>query len=183
MIRALIPEGVESIMCRVIRAVEKVLETLGDEAGGREGGVFRFYQVVEYAGAKMPVELLSCVVGQIPPEKYNKYARLSDEKAQRLCCLGLAEGHVSSYQSRQPDQEQYGGAVAFVTVASEVKGDSGRHPYIVRFSGLPELGDEAAMALVGTSFLTTIGSETQLKAIADASNNNLLRRLLEAEAS
>ena len=73
-------------------------------------------------------------VGKISnPNEVAKYRKLSQEKANRLWSkTNLEKGHVSSWQSRHPDTERYGGAIH--------AGD-----YILSFSGLPELADQALM--------------------------------------
>jgi len=66
--------------------------------------------------------------------KEQKYLQYCPEKALRLRRMYLEHGHMLSAQSRDPDAEQYGGAVCDGI-------------YIWSFSGLPEFGDETAMLL------------------------------------
>ncbi|QQG42499.1 MAG: hypothetical protein HYW15_03265 [Candidatus Giovannonibacteria bacterium] len=68
-------------------------------------------------------------IGNISEEKAEKYLSFCQEKAKRLA--QHAE-HLSSWESRCPDQNRWGGAVRV--------GD-----FIFSMSGFPELGDEAIM--------------------------------------
>ena len=80
--------------------------------------------------------------GEIPEEKRQKYFELSQEKATRLFSqvnMHLPDGHTSSFQSRNEENEQYGGAI-YVNCHSTV--------FILSFSGMPELIDEAMMLVL-----------------------------------
>jgi len=94
------------------------------------------------------VPLFVSLIGGVPQEKAEKYFQYAVEKARRL---GQHADHVSSWESRNPEQEQWGGAV-------RVNAD-----YIVAFSGLPEEWDEAAMLVIAdNSFLNSISSRASL---------------------
>ena len=81
-------------------------------------------------------------VGKIASEKGDKYTRLSQEKAFRLYADWLRNPRqtVSSWQTRQPEMDRWGGAVLFRPAGS---------CNIISFSGLTELCDEALSLLVG----------------------------------
>ena len=80
--------------------------------------------------------------GEIPEEKRQKYFELSQEKAMRLFSqvnMHLPNGHTTSFQSRNEENEQYGGAI-YVNCHSTI--------FILSFSGMPELIDEAMMLVL-----------------------------------
>jgi len=72
-------------------------------------------------------------IGEVPAEKAEKYLAFCQEKALRLAAH---PDHLASWQSRNPDADQWGGAVRV--------GD-----LIFSISGLPEMGDEALMLIMG----------------------------------
>jgi len=90
--------------------------------------------------------ILTVPFGEIPVEKREKYLRLSQEKAQRLftqITINLPSGtthHTSSFQSRNEEKEQYGGAIYCNFHSFSI---------ILSFSGTPELADEAMMLVLG----------------------------------
>jgi hypothetical protein len=100
--------------------------------------------------------LLVVRIGDFPHQKANKYLRLSLEKGERLY-HHQAQGHVSSYQSRDEAKGRYGGAI----IANGL---------IVSFSGLPEKMDELAV-LALAKFLRWITND-QANEIAKISNNS-----------
>ncbi|MCB9336296.1 MAG: hypothetical protein H6586_09110 [Flavobacteriales bacterium] len=78
-------------------------------------------------------------IGQPPAEKVKRFLTLSQEKVERLSLHIVSDKHVSSYQSRNPDKGQWGGAI----VASDYE-----NQLILSFSGLPEKLDEALCLVV-----------------------------------
>lgn len=81
------------------------------------------------------VPLLARKVGDLnttPAEKRLKYLDLSQEKSKRLA---FSPGYFSSYQTRNPTRDQWGGAIRTLY-------------FILSFSGLPELADEALCILI-----------------------------------
>lgn len=62
-----------------------------------------------------------------------KYQKYSGEKYRRLCRY-VDEGHLTSYESRDPSQDKWGGAIVVPIGGIET---------IFSTSGLPEAGDEA----------------------------------------
>ncbi len=73
--------------------------------------------------------LLIASVGSVHSDKVEKYLTFCQEKAKRL----RNNGRLSSWESRNPAKNQWGGAVAI------------NDDLIFSMSGLPELGDEAVM--------------------------------------
>lgn len=80
---------------------------------------------------------LSVALGELTVDQTERYRTNAHEKAGRLRAQMLTYGHIFSRQSRNPDANQYGGAV--------LAGD-----WILSFSGFPEEVDEALMVALGT---------------------------------
>jgi hypothetical protein len=81
--------------------------------------------------------------GEIPKDKDEKYFKFSQEKAERLFSqvnMHLPSNHTSSFQSRNEEEEKYGGAIYFEFHTTVI---------ILSFSGMPELVDEAMMLVLG----------------------------------
>ena len=89
---------------------------------GRKGG---WLYIADDKGQMVLHERIGTVTD---PEKDRRYQLLSVEKAARL---QAHPGHRTSWQSRDPDRDHWGGAF---------RTDDG---WIISFSGLPELWDEA----------------------------------------
>jgi len=105
--------------------------------------------------------ILVTPVGIIPVEKGEKYLSFCQEKAKRLASH---QDHMSSWESRNPDADQWGGAVRVSAVET----------LIFSISGFPELGDEAIMLATGGMFFNATDDEVvlnQLDSIAKRSNN------------
>lgn len=107
-------------------SVALAIEKFGSEEGwvGREGGYFCV------ADGKNGLPLLTVLIGKVPLEKALRYLNLCQEKAARL---SMYPGHGSSWESRNPEENQWGGAIRVGT------------DFIFSLSGFPELGDEAVM--------------------------------------
>ncbi|HLC45031.1 MAG TPA: hypothetical protein VJK50_04300 [Patescibacteria group bacterium] len=110
-------------MYRIIESANKVVNRVLALCADRTGGYF----------CLVDPDSGFCVIlfriGTVAADKGQKYYSFAQEKALRL---RAHPEHRSSWQSRNPDQSQWGGAVKAKT-------------YIFSFSGLPELADEAAM--------------------------------------
>lgn len=103
-------------------------------------------------------------IGYSPEEKWRKRMEVAMEKCQRLDS-GEGVGHLTSYESRNPEISRWGGGV--------------RGPqHIYAFSGLPELWDEAAMFVLAIR-LHQLRAEAVLAQISEERNPHL-RPLLEA---
>lgn len=107
--------------------------------------------------------LLLAALGYSPEEKWAKRMEVAMEKCQRLES-GEGAGHLTSYESRNPEIGRWGGAVR-----------GPRHIY--SFSGLPELWDEAAMFVLAIR-LHQLRKDDVLAQISEERNPNL-RLLLE----
>ena len=107
------------------QALNRILDTVVScfDTGGRRGFFF-------VAANAQGFPLLAFPVGEIPAEKFFKYAEFALEKARRL---GQHSEHMTSWQSRDPDNGQWGGAI-------RVPGCQ----VIFSISGLPEDLDAAA---------------------------------------
>lgn len=90
----------------------------------RDGGYFCL------ADASNGGALLIALFGNPNPEKIPKYFQYCQEKARRLA---LHPEHLTSWESRNPEQNEWGGAIR------------ANANYILSFSGQPELGDEGMM--------------------------------------
>lgn len=101
------------------------------EAAGRHGGYFCLASN-DHKG----VPKLLMLVGSVPENKAEIYCRFAMEKASRL--NGTID--FTSHESRNPEKNQYGGAIMIT-------------PDIFSFSGLPERLDEAAMIVVASLVL------------------------------
>jgi hypothetical protein len=147
-------------MCTTVGKIfDASLELFGAQEGwrGRKGAYFCM------ADPKWGVPIFTIAVGDILDvliEKSEKYHGLVCEKSRRLACY---PGHVSSFQSRDPDNGLWGGAV--------------RGNYIYSMSGLPELGDEAVVAALMYNFQPW--SAGVVDEIVKMSNNPYYKPLVE----
>jgi hypothetical protein len=106
--------------------------------------------------------LLANLIGDFSySERAIKCYGFAHEKGERL---GNRPEDLSSWQSRNPDEEKWGGAV--------VAGN-----FLLSLSGLPELGDEAVMLV--TAFLVGWSDETEIRQIATISSNPFLDPLFK----
>ena len=105
--------------------VETILSVFGKSKGwkGRSGG---YFCLINRETGRI---LMVALVGSVPLEKAKRYLTFAIEKAVRL--FSYSE-HKTSWESRDPIQNKWGGAVA------------GKH-YILSFSGFPEKGDTVLM--------------------------------------
>ncbi len=95
--------------------------------------------------------------GEIPEEKREKYFELSQEKAKRLFSqvnMNLPNGHTTSFESRIVEEEKYGGAI-YVNCHSTI--------FILSFSGMPELIDEAMMVVLADRLSKDIDKPVRTK--------------------
>jgi len=161
-------EEVGRILDTVTSVVSKTLGLFSNEQGwyGRTGG---YLCVADPSGGD---PILRARILEPPEENWKKHFDLSGEKALRV---GQTRGSVSSYETRDPHFRssenlwgRYGGAIWTPQA-------------ILAFSGLPELGDEAAMLVSAyeLGYLTTGNLEhTRLAGkIIRKSNNPHFARL------
>jgi hypothetical protein len=99
-------------------------------------------------------------IGEVQPEKSEKYLTLCAEKARRLA--GYPD-HFSSWQTRNPNQNLWGGAV--------------RGYALLSLSGFPELGDEACMLVLMRKIWPEL--ESRADRIAEMSSNPYYKLLWE----
>ncbi len=113
---------------------------------------------------------LTLSVGDYDSEKRGKYHNFSLEKAYRLYADWWRNPEaVSSWQTRQPDLNRYGGAVLFSPspLSNNIN--------IVSFSGLSEHADEAVSLALGRFYIPFPQTEGLVKAVVSASNNQIFR--------
>ncbi len=104
------------------------------------------------------------VVGEpAPHEKWSAYAYNSGEKGTRLLATHEELGHLTSFESRDPENGKWGGAI----VAGY---------YIFSFSGLPEQADEAVMLVVAVEL--NVLSLVDASAIAIKNNNEIFSTII-----
>jgi hypothetical protein len=98
--------------------------------------------------------------GEMPEEKVQKYFQLSQEKAFRLF---RQPEHLSSFQSQNPEANQWPGAVR------------ANNDIILSFSGMPWKIDEAICLVIGVNMRWLPLKQALL--IADISDNKLFEPL------
>ena len=138
--------------------ISKTIET--NTAPQKSGG----YLTLGYGGFEKKKVL---PIGDFPEEKAEKYFRLSQEKAHRVYSDWLRNPNetISSYQTRNPEENKWGGAVLF----NKDKGN------IVSFSGLSEIADEALSLSLGfyLELMQDESYEKEFEKIVKISNNNI----------
>jgi hypothetical protein len=130
----------------------------------RTGGFVAVLEIRNGPTARTPI--LVARIGEVSQAKHQKYHDFSAEKALRLQTYSHSDGHqhVSSWQSRDPDQDRWGGAIL-----------AGMH--ILSFSGLPELADEALMLAVAVKL--RLLSASKAMEIAQLSDNGFYRLIVD----
>lgn len=108
--------------------------------------------------------VLICRIGVCPSGKAKKYFVFSQEKAQRLFS---SPSHKTSFQSRDPENDKWGGAIRSTLPST---------PLVTSFSGLPELADEALMTFVAYQAGWIDKPTTAI--IADISNNPYIGNII-----
>lgn len=138
---------------RVITVAIRLIRESGVQ--DKEGGYFAMYDI-----GRANLALLASI-GYNLQSKVEARQQVSQEKCTRI----LANGHSTSYVSRDPTAGRWGGAV---------RGTE----YIFSFSGLPELWDEAAMFVLAIRLGQLVKSDVLTK--INEERNPHLRPLLEA---
>ena len=108
----------------------------------------------------------SLFIGDVPDDKAARYIELAQEKPLRLAANMISLGHVLSWQSRNPEENLWGGAV-YIRIGN----------VILSFSGFPELWDEA-IGLVTASIGLNVPA-TSLVPLAEISSNRAFFRLMK----
>lgn len=135
---------------------------------GRENDRFGYLTLMEGITGEI---IFTVPFGEIPEDKDEKCFRFSQEKASRLFSqvnLHLPNCHTSSFQSRNKEEEKYGGAVYFDLHSTVI---------ILSFSGMPELIDEAMMLVLGDKVKEII-KEPLLRKIEACERNPYFEELL-----
>ena len=109
-------------------ATEAFTKVILSSASERKGGQFFLLRIKPREGYIMEI-------GQGPDQRLEKLGRTAVERGIRLLD-NLPLDHVSSYQSRNPKEGKLGGAIL-------------GEEFILSFSGLSELEDEAVVLAVG----------------------------------
>lgn len=106
------------------------------------------------------------MIGTVPDsEKSRRYFNYCQEKAARLA---EHRNHVSSWQSRDPDKDRWGGAIRC-------------KEHILSYSGLSsDLWDEAIVLTIGYIYPYRIILHADLEHICKISSNNHTHRLIAA---
>lgn len=154
-----------------IRVVERIAEHMPERSGS--GAHFRSYFLPDqFAGHRFAQKLTSgWVGGNANREKEPEYRMNTGEKFYRGV-LRLKFGEHSSFPTRDPQHQMWGGAV-FIRCHSPEWG----HIWIGNStSGLPECGDETTGLLMPRFAGWKIDFQI-VKIITDASNNVLARNL------
>lgn len=155
-------------------ALEATVKQMGEAGGGRSSGFFRAF-LLETLGdftTLIPLYKEFHHIGVIPHAKMSRYRIVSLEKVIRLAKnSGGAKGDVSSFQSRNLSQNEYGGAILVIV---EIEGEI--FYLIFSFSGLPEKGDEALCLLVASKLPWPTKNWVKL-AIIETSDNEIARAL------
>jgi hypothetical protein len=147
----------QQIMEEAEKAVAEVIREMG--LTDRYGGYIRL--------TENGVEAIApSLVGRVENGRDEKYQSYATEKSDRLWLMFGLHGHRLSSQSRDEANEKYGGAVLF--------DDGHGHVFILSFSGLPEIGDEAAMLLTGARVMDAMDQAVLMTTI---SNNETFLKL------
>jgi hypothetical protein len=146
------PASMAELVDQAFEVLTAALQFCGGETGG--------YLCVADGESGLPIVLTP--FGTQTPEEARITLRNAQEKPRRLA---THPQHRTSWQSRNPDKEEWGGAVR------------GRD-HLFAFSGFPEPVDEAAMALLAEAAGELSGDA--VAAIAKTSGNEILGRLQDA---
>ncbi len=121
---------VEKIMATAQEILKELVVVFPKEMKGRDGGwlVIKKYREWGFVHSKQ----IRMNVIDVPKERFSSFRVNAKEKADRLRGMAIRDGHVSSWQSRDFDNKQYGGAI--------MAGN-----WVLSFSGLPEHMDEYFM--------------------------------------
>ena len=146
-------------LCEILDYVDyivRVFTELPDKsARDRRGGYFTVFD-------RRTMQIVLVVkIGNPAPEESRTYFKYSQEKAERLF---ISEELVSSYQNRDPDNGKWGGAIK-------------TEDFILSFSGLSELGDEAVVLFTAYEF--SLFTEKEVMKIAEISGNLHVESIFE----
>lgn len=152
---------VSEIIAIASRLVAATPDIPGNEDPKRQGG----YLVIRQKHGGTPVLIER--IGKCRTANVNLYHNLALEKGERLSNTRLTSEHVSSYQSRDTQNNEWGGAI--------IAGD-----FIVSFSGLKELFDEAVVLALALRLNWLSHGEISL--ITEVSGNTFVKPLYNLAA-
>ncbi|MDO8444059.1 MAG: hypothetical protein Q7S80_00965 [bacterium] len=109
------------------------------------------------------------LVGHVINGKDDRYIELCQEKATRLEARHESNGDVTSWQSRDPESDRWGGAI--------LGPDGHDRQYAFSFSGLPDLCDEAVTLLTAVKVGHLSGEEALEIGDVSGSSNILVECL------
>lgn len=115
-------------------AARRRFEEVIRKSGSDRKGCFVFFKAFPMGDEISPFE-----VGVVPPEKKTKYSEFSKEKVIRARENYLTLKHLTSYESRDPDHDKWGGGV----LSTESNGKQ----FGIGTSGLTEHEDECVSLL------------------------------------
>lgn len=116
----------------VHRAVHQTIQTIAHRFGdGRRGGAL---VIADESGDIM----FNLLAGSPDPNRWGTYQGFAVEKVGRLA---RRREHLTSWESRDPDTNRYGGAIRIIA-------PDGSYHYLIGFSGLPEDKDTPYALLV-----------------------------------
>ncbi|MFC1615146.1 hypothetical protein ACFL22_01170 [Patescibacteria group bacterium] len=149
-------------------AVKQVISHIGDSEDGCRGGYFRAGVLTQSFDV---VQVYLVQVQEVNNNMIQKVQDRSWEKMRRLSCT-VGNGHVSSAQSRSPENGKFGGAI-IVTGRKFLPSSPGT---IFSFDGLQnEHADESVVIIVGQEMGWLSGDER--RAIINISNNRIARQM------
>ncbi len=171
------PETLTAFRAVIESAVDTVAQRLGDEH--RHKGVYaRLYVLRSHqppAGNLLQI-FGAWVGGNSNIKKSSRCRELSKEKGFRLAESFIDNNEsISSYETRDEARNQWGGAILLDCWVREF--NPGPSHLIFTCSGLPELGDEAAMLLTSTNMPWGVGLR-EIQDIVQVSKNGLACELL-----
>lgn len=149
-------DGVKKAVRWAVAAVIDKAGEVGLNLEGCEGGYFCL-QEEDYDDLAIEPML----VEEVPNGKDNEYIAFCQEKVKRLLTMHYQDGHLLSWESRNEDKKQYGGAITTKPFYLPA--------FYFGFSGLPEMLDEAAMLL--TAVRAGCMSMEKAKELAELSRN------------
>jgi hypothetical protein len=158
---------------QIIRLMnDKICRLYGEEDPDHTGGYVFLTDDNERPADGYIVPCAVSAIGNVPRDKAARYYRNATEKATRLILQhrrGESKLWETSWQSRNPDQMQYGGGVRFVLPDDRI--------VVMSFSGYPEHRDEAIVIATGVHMQWI--RETPARLIANDLTLHCLEQLLD----
>lgn len=123
------------MVAKIVDLAEKLNLALARVRKLEEGGGYLYVLVSDIGASEPPPPTVIARIGRMPPEKAEGRYRKAEEKALRLF---RRKADKSSWQSRNPEAHQWGGAVRLLVEGA----DGVVKDVIISFSGHPEAWDE-----------------------------------------